>query len=376
MPKKNKTIRHAGPLLMVHVLDVDAPNGATRLARGLEKGWVERGYAVRTVWIAGPARQTDAAEVVLGEAYPKTLWAWGKLALRLCGLMRGWAPAAVLTFGPYADALAMPVATCAGVPVRLSTALVAPRQMPKGAWRALRLWMRLGWVPWVLVPSVKMQTLLARVSLRVRKVPFGIGFAPSSLSLQAARASLDLPLQGAVVVSVGRLEEISHPDVLLRALVNLPDVVWVVVGEGTLEADLRAQAMRLGVAGRFLIRAPLPAERMPDLLAAADLLVDAAAWDSPSSIPVEAAMGGLPLVLSDTGAHRELAQLGEDDYGAVFFNPNNPSALAEAVRGILADPQALAAARRMSARLAKRYDFGDMMEAYEGVVKEAFGERG
>jgi glycosyltransferase involved in cell wall biosynthesis len=70
------------------------------------------------------------------------------------------------------------------------------------------------------------------------------------------------------VLSVGRLERLKRPDLLVRAAVHLPAPIRVViVGRGPLESDLRRQADALGVADRVTFRGFVEDEELRRLYA-------------------------------------------------------------------------------------------------------------
>lgn len=86
---------------------------------------------------------------------------------------------------------------------------------------------------------------------------------------------------------------------------------------------------------------------MPELLAAADLVVLPSRWEARSLIAQEALRAGVPLVATDTGGTRELV-----GRAAELVRYGDAAALARTVLALLADParrDALAAAGRAQA---------------------------
>jgi glycosyltransferase involved in cell wall biosynthesis len=150
------------------------------------------------------------------------------------------------------------------------------------------------------------------------------------------------------VLGVGRLAAQKDFGTLIRAAARwqrraaVP--LLVIAGEGPLDAELRRQAARAGVAVRFLG----PRRDVPALLAAADVVVVPSTWEGQPLIVQEALRGGRPLVATRVGG---IAELTGDD-GALLVPPGDPVALADAVTGLLDDPGAasrLAAAARARA---------------------------
>jgi glycosyltransferase involved in cell wall biosynthesis len=149
------------------------------------------------------------------------------------------------------------------------------------------------------------------------------------VSAETSGAS-DRPL----VLAVGRLATQKGFSVLLRAAGRWrdmrPEPRLMIVGQGPLEAGLKAEAASLGVAAEFAgQRSDVPA-----LLAAADVFVLPSLWEGQALVLQEALRAGAPIVATRTGGNPALA--GED--AAILVPPGDPARLADAVREVLTDP--------------------------------------
>lgn len=130
----------------------------------------------------------------------------------------------------------------------------------------------------------------------------------------AARRQLRLPADARVLVSVGGLvprKGMQRVIDCLPALVERhPALHYLVVGgaspEGSMRAELEAQAVRLGVAARVHFLGPLPPERLKDPLSAADVFVLATANEGWANVFLEAMACGLPVVTTDVGGNAEV----------------------------------------------------------------------
>jgi glycosyltransferase involved in cell wall biosynthesis len=173
---------------------------------------------------------------------------------------------------------------------------------------------------------------------------------------------------GPHLVAAGRLVEQKGVDILLKALAEarpaLPTADLTLVGEGPLEAELKAQCGRLGLndAVRF---AGFQSNPYP-YLRHADLLVLASRYEGLPNVVLEALGLGTPVVAADCpgGVKELLALLGAG--AAWLVPPENPERLAEA----------LAAAwnvRRNAARSAEEFQESLRPFSVEAVVREYEG---
>ncbi|WP_040399058.1 glycosyltransferase [Cellulomonas massiliensis] len=195
---------------------------------------------------------------------------------------------------------------------------------------------------------------LARLGVpvsRVHVVPCGVdvdAFVPRSVPRLPGAPRL---------LSIGRLVERKGVDTVLQALVELPEArLWVAGGppREELAADpearrLGALARELGVADRVRMLGRVAHEDVPALLHQVDLVV-ATPWYEPFGIvPLEAAACGVPVVGSAVGG---LLDSVRDGRTGVLVPPRDPSAVAAAVRALLAEPARRERLGRTARRLA------------------------
>ena len=183
-----------------------------------------------------------------------------------------------------------------------------------------------------------------------------------------------------LLVTVARLaDRYKGHDVVLEALAliraRVPGAEWVVVGDGPLRAELERRAARIGVrdAVRFTGRVS-DVER--------DAWLDRArVFVMPSRLPAGGAGGeGFGIVYLEAGAHGLPVVAGAvagaldaviDGETGVLVAPEDPSAVADAVAGLLLDP---ARARRLGeagARRAGELSWPRMVARVEDVLLEA-----
>lgn len=185
-----------------------------------------------------------------------------------------------------------------------------------------------------------------------------------------APAQLPAGLVRPCLTAAGRLSEQKGFDVLLRALAQLPGVHLWLVGEGEARASLEALAAQLGVGDRVVMDGWN--DQVPAVLGAGDLVVVPSRLEAWPLILVEALQAGLPVVASDIPGVLEV--VGD---GAVLVPPDDPQALADAIRELLADPSARRQLAERSAAVgaALPTEF-EMAAAYDLLLSAAAGGPG
>lgn len=138
------------------------------------------------------------------------------------------------------------------------------------------------------------------------------------------RRELGLP-DGKLLVSVARLTPVKGVDVAIRALHMLPDAHLVVIGDGPERAALESASPR----GRVTFTGQLSHEDVLRYLRAADIYVLSSRTEGLSHTLLEALAVGTPSVASRVGGNPEVITDGVD---GLLVSPDNPDALAEAVR--------------------------------------------
>ncbi len=126
-------------------------------------------------------------------------------------------------------------------------------------------------------------------------------------------------------VYVGNLVERKNVRTVLEALaVADPATRLTLVGDGPQRDELAALADRLGVADRVTWHGPAHPDELPGLLAAADVLVHLSDYETFGLTVVEAAMAGLPVVVTrSAGPPETLSDAAEQ--GLVAFVPVRPA---------------------------------------------------
>jgi D-inositol-3-phosphate glycosyltransferase len=192
---------------------------------------------------------------------------------------------------------------------------------------------------------------------RIAIVPPGVDhtiFTPGDRA--AARRALDLPVDGPVLLFVGRIQPLKRADLAVRALAGLgePNATLVLVGgpsgpDGEDElVELRALVESLGLAEQVRFVAPQPHAALADFYRAADVCLVPSRTESFGLVALEAAACGTPVVAAAVGGLRAIVADGESGF---LVDGREPADYAEPVRLLLDDPEFAA---RMAAEAAAR----------------------
>lgn len=175
---------------------------------------------------------------------------------------------------------------------------------------------------------------------------------------------------GGRLLAVGRLDPRKGHRTAIGALAGLPGASLRIAGAGHEEAELREVAQRFAP-GRVEI-GPVPRAEMPRVYASADALLFPVSWEEPFGLaPLEAMAAGTPVIATGTGGSAEYLA---DEENCLLVPPEDPEALAAAVRRLEGDPAlrellAEGGRRTASARSASAFN-----EGVERLLREAAGQ--
>jgi len=141
------------------------------------------------------------------------------------------------------------------------------------------------------------------------------------------------------LLSVGTISPRKGQETLVGALALIADLPWRcrLVGSTTREpaaaARLAGLIAELGLQDRLEMTGEMPAETLQDVYAAADLFVLPSRYEGYGMAFAEALAHGLPIVACPCGAVPDTVP----QAAALFVPPDQPAALAEALRRLLVD---------------------------------------
>jgi len=196
----------------------------------------------------------------------------------------------------------------------------------------------------VIVPSTAMRERLGEygVTRPLHVLPTGLpasAFAPGDG--KAFRARHGIPAEQPVALFVGRVAHEKNIDFLLHAVTiarrSLPDLLFLITGEGPARADLELQAIQLGLRDqvRFLGYLDRRSE-LPSAYAAADVFIFASRTETQGLVLLEAMAQRCPVVALAIMGTADILQPGL----GCRIAPDDPTGFAQALVNLLADPAA------------------------------------
>jgi glycogen synthase len=158
-------------------------------------------------------------------------------------------------------------------------------------------------------------------------------------------------------------------DSTIAGLLKDPSAQVLLVGDGPERKALEREAKRLGVGDRLHFVGFVAHERLPAVLAHADLLVLSSLYEELGTVLLEAMQAALPIVASKTGG---ILGVIEDGVTGLLVPPGDPEAFARAIDRLLADRDLACRLSEATQEQGKDYDWEVLAErvlaVYRGVT--------
>lgn len=177
---------------------------------------------------------------------------------------------------------------------------------------------------------------------------------------------LPRPRGGPLVGAIGRLEVQKGFDTLIRAVAQIEGATLVLTGDGSQRSSLERLASSLGVADRIVWTgwSDDPRGYFPSL----DVVALPSRFEGFPLVALEALLASSAVVASDVGSVAEVVRDGET---GLLVPPEDPRALAGAIRSLLADEQLR---RRLGAQgrqlVLRRFTDVHMARGFESLYDE------
>ena len=157
---------------------------------------------------------------------------------------------------------------------------------------------------------------------------------------QRVRRELGFRDDQVVVGKVARLFHLKGHEFLLRAAPAIvaarPEVRFLLVGDGVLRKQMEADVARAGLSEHFHFFGLAAPERIPELIAAMDIVVHTSLREGLARVLPQALIVGRPVISYDIDGAREVVLDGQT---GLLLPPQSVGPLADAIVRLAADPQ-------------------------------------
>jgi glycosyltransferase involved in cell wall biosynthesis len=203
---------------------------------------------------------------------------------------------------------------------------------------------------------------------RIVLIPSAVDIEGVSNAGQAStRHTLGLPENGRIAVNLAALTPEKEQSTLVAAAAllvrDLPDLHWVIAGEGPLRGILEQRVAEAGLAQRFHLVGQLADPHT--VLGGADVCVLSSTSEGLGSSILAAMALGVPVVATRVGGIPELLGTG----AGLMVSPGDAAGFAAAVKRVLTDPALRENLTRIGRREASRFSVDGMAERVVGVYR-------
>jgi glycosyltransferase involved in cell wall biosynthesis len=193
----------------------------------------------------------------------------------------------------------------------------------------------------VLAPDASMKDdVLSNLGIDERKValvPNAIDLSEVDRNVRAV--ALEIPADGPLLLSVGRLESNKGFPILVRALSRIPgEFLWVLAGEGPERGSLEAEIERAGLGRRARVLGRVSEDELHALYERCDLFVHPTLYEGSSMVTLEAMAYQKAVVATRVGGIPDKIVEGEN---GLLVPPGDAEALAKSIAEALKDVERL-----------------------------------
>lgn len=137
-------------------------------------------------------------------------------------------------------------------------------------------------------------------------------------SRDEVRRKLGLADEHIVIAKVARLFNLKGHEYLIRAarrvVDRVPNVRFLLIGDGSLRAEFEAQIESLGLTQSFVFAGLVPPERIPELVNASDIVAHTSVWEGLARVLPQGLIAGKPVVSYDIDGAKEVVIPGETGF--------------------------------------------------------------
>ena len=188
-------------------------------------------------------------------------------------------------------------------------------------------------------------------------------------SSDGVRSELGIPDDAPLVGTVANFRPSKGHAILLDAALivreAVPDVRFVLVGLGPLEAEIRRRARDLGLQGTVIFTGAR--DDAPRIAGACDVFALASVYEGLAIALIEAMALGRPAVVTRVGGLTEVVDHGRE---ALVVNPSDPKGLGDAIIALLQDEQLRHQLGEAARQRSETFDIRKAVRRHEQVYTE------
>jgi glycosyltransferase involved in cell wall biosynthesis len=192
---------------------------------------------------------------------------------------------------------------------------------------------------------------------------------------KALRKKMKIPESGFLWVAVGNLTRQKGYSILIDAFNLLPseNISLAIAGSGPLTPFLNKKIIELGLHDKIIIMGRV--DYIPDLMAAADALVQSSIFEGLPGVLLEGMASALPVVAAAVGGVPEIVV---DSITGLLVPPEDPIKLKEAMSRLMEMPEAkrLEMGQAGRLRVEEKFSLDNMVTAYENIYDQCLQEKG
>ncbi|MFN0150994.1 MAG: glycosyltransferase family 4 protein [bacterium] len=224
----------------------------------------------------------------------------------------------------------------------------------------------------ILTTSVELDEAVRRLKLRARTLPLVNGVDTDQF--RPVEPALPRKADEALLIAVRRLVPKNGIRYLIEAMPHIlahRKATLVLVGEGPLDAELRALARSLRVDGNVQFLGGVANAKLPGYYASADAAIVPSLIEATSIAALEAMSCGCPVAASRVGGLPEII----DETVGTLFESANPQDLAVKVCALLDRDARAEMGAHGRARVIERASLAALVSAHEAIYRELIERR-
>jgi glycosyltransferase involved in cell wall biosynthesis len=188
------------------------------------------------------------------------------------------------------------------------------------------------------------------------------------------RETLGVNRDQVVVGFVGRMDRQKAPERLVaiarQLLPRIPELVFVMIGDGPKRAPLEAEIREAGLSSRMRWLGAVDARQ---IMPAMDILAVTSLYEGFAYVLIEALQAGLPVVSTPVGGAHETI---DPDVNGMIVPHDRQDRFAEAISRLANDRDLRDRMSRASRARAERFNIEAMADAMEALYRDAIRNRG